>query len=178
MKPGLAERPPALLAEILYVAANLRPACLRDVRSTAGDIDCERLAINRFEAPGRKWAFYDHEQGVPHSIIGLEQDRGPGILTWWMMTTALTEKHGLSIARFGRSAVRGLFAAGECHRIQAFVLADWPEACKLAETIGLRHEGVMRASGLGREDIAIYAATDGRNHQDIQEEASAGSRRA
>jgi hypothetical protein len=161
------------LANAVLVAHSIRPECERDVRATAGDILPDVLAMNRFQAPGRAWSFHGPDF-QPHCLVGLEEDRA-GVLTWWMLTTRLYEKHALSVARFGRNAVRALFAAGECHRVQAFVLADWPQACKLAELIGLRREGVMRSSGLQREDIAIYAATDGRNHKDIQEEAGAGS---
>jgi len=159
---------PLTLAACVYVANALRPESIRDIASMIGDFAAADVAISRFQAQGPAWSFHDAD-GVPYAVAGLEQDR-PGVATWWMMTTPAVEKHALSLARFGRNAVRNLFAAGELHRIHAFVLADWPQACKLVETIGLQRESVMRACGVRHEDIAIFAATHGRNHQDIQEE--------
>ena len=150
------------LAEILVVCHNLREACQRDVRSQAGDVDPETLAIDRFQASVRAWAFMGDDD-MPFAVAGLEQDR-PGVVTWWMLTTPAVEKQARILAKFGRNAVSALFASGEVHRVQAFVLADWVQARRLVEIIGLRHEATMIASGIGKEDIAIFAATYGRSH--------------
>jgi RimJ/RimL family protein N-acetyltransferase len=159
MTPGPSDVRVLTLAAAVYVANDLRPESRRDVQAMAGEITAAELAINRFQAPGLAWSFHD-AQGLPYACAGLESER-PGIAAWWLMTTAATQKHGLTLARFGRNAVRNLFAAGELHRIHAFVLADWPGACRLAESIGLRREATMRACGIRREDIAIFAATHG-----------------
>lgn len=146
---------PLSLLAALYVAHNLRDANRREIEATAGPVSAEAFAINRLTAEGEAWAFVD---GLPYMIAGIEVER-PGVATWWLAATPLVEKHAKTAVRFGRNVVTHLLTTGEFHRIQAYCLADWPQAGALAEAIGLRREAVLRAAGIGKQDIAVYAAT-------------------
>jgi hypothetical protein len=150
---------PLTLWTMLDVAARLRPECLADIKCFIGDISPEVYAMNRIQTAGEAWSFHGRD-GIPYCAAGL-QFEGTGVATWWLATTAAVEKHALTIARFGRNAVMSLLATGDCHRIQAFVRADWNQARKLAETIGLSYEGTMRRLGVQGEDVTVYARIDG-----------------
>lgn len=172
--PGRSDIRPLTLANALLVAHEMRPESHRDVASTAGELAPDVIAMNRLCAPGTAWSFHCPISALPFAVAGLEEER-PGVLTWWMISTRKVEKHALTIARFGRNAVSSLLATGECHRIQAFVLADWPQACKLMEVIGLHREGVMRSAGIRQEDIAVFAATHERTFQTEAETGRPGA---
>ena len=143
------------LLAALYVANHMRPENRRDLEALAGPITPELYAMNRYTAEGMGWTFQDDS---PYLIAGIERER-PGVGTWWLLATPALEKHALTAARFGRNVVNSLLTTGEYHRIQAFCLADWRGACRMAEAIGLKREAVMRRAGIGKEDIAIFAAT-------------------
>jgi hypothetical protein len=148
------------LADALYVCEQLRPVDHWAIGALAGELSGEQVAVSLWEGAARAWCL-EHD-GRPEAVLGLEIEKA-GVLRWWFMATADAplKKRAREIVRFARSAVDSVLRADGVHRVQAYVLEDWVGAVRLAEAIGLEHEGRMRHYGNAGEHVLIMARAHG-----------------
>lgn len=86
-----------------------------------------------------------------------------GTATLWALTSREVERHPLRATRTGRALVRWLTGPMGCHRVEALVHVGNVRSRRwLARMLGLRCEGLLRASGPNRQDRFLMAATGGR----------------
>lgn len=149
------------LADALQVVQRMRPEDRHCVRAMLGDIEDEAFAVNRWQTNGPAWAVCD-ESGAPVVIGGLTLHTDWLAVAWLLAVPGLSPQTWRKVVRLGRTVLGN--AADPAHpqyrhRIEAHVLACWPEAARFAPRFGFQLEGARRGAGAGGEDIQMWAIT-------------------
>jgi hypothetical protein len=129
------------------------------VAELLGDIDDEDFAIDRYRCYGPAWALVD-DAGMPWAIAGLALINGWTGVFWLVVAEGLPLQSWRKLVRQARTILQnGLDPANEHgrHRIEAHVLASWPEAQALVEQLGMRNEGTRRAATRSGRDLQVWA---------------------
>ena len=145
----------ATLLDVLTVAHRMRPRDWQAIHAIAGNVGADAYACDIFSRKGMTWCL-DYDDGHPIGVGGLH-DEDDGNATWWMVGTPAIEKFGKTLVRLGRHIVKRSIGSGEFRRLQCYCLADWPQAVRFAERIGLQREGLLRKVGRNGEDMIVMA---------------------
>jgi len=148
------------LADVMSVVQRMRPLDIAGITATAGDIELEAFAVNRWQTDGPAWTVVD--DGLPVAVGGLNFHTDWMSVAWFIATK---DMHGQTWRKVVRHT-RKVFARAidpnfdlYRHRIEAHILADWPQARRFAESFGFVYEGTRRSAGQRGEDIQTWAIT-------------------
>ena len=75
----------------------------------------------------------------------------------WVLASERVHENPFRFAKTVKSIFNELVIEHGLHRIQAAVRADWPEAQRFAEFMGVENEGLMRKFGQDKTDYIRYA---------------------
>lgn len=148
------------LDDALHVVRRMREADRRCVRAVLGDIEDEAFAVGRWQTTGPAWTVL--QDGEPVAIGGLTLHTAWLAVPWLVATPDLRRETWRKLIRQGRTVLANASDPRHPqyrHRIEAHVLAEWPEAEAFAPRFGFVLEGTRRSAGRGGEDIQMWAIT-------------------
>lgn len=146
------------LADALHVVQRMRPRDRQGFRAALGDLSDDELAVGRFQAYGPAWA-YDVD-GQPAAIGGLHCVNGWTAVMWLVVVDGVALESWRKLLRATRTVISNALDPANEHgrrRIEAYVMADWPEAQALVKRLGFVHEGTRRSAGSAGEDVQMWA---------------------
>lgn len=142
------------VADALLVVGNMREMDRYAAKAVLGPVSDEVFAVNRCQTEGPAWALVDGE--VPVAIFGLSMHTKWSAVAWLIATPAMTGESWRKLIRHARIVLRN-FKASPLHRIEAHVLAEWPEAVQFAQRLGGTLEGTRRKAGRHGQDVQIWS---------------------
>lgn len=149
------------LAHALHVIDRMRPmdrACAVAVLGL--DWDREAFAVNRWQTDGPAWTMVG-EGGEPLAVGGLSFSNAWTGVLWLICSDHLQgpQTWRKLLRHMGKVMRSALDPANPYarRRIEAHVLASWPEAQSLVRHLGMTLEGTRRGAGCGGEDLQIWA---------------------
>ena len=122
-------------------------------------VEADAFAIDRWRTDGPAWAGL--VAGQPEVIFGLTLATAWSCTAWLVATDRLEPHSWRNLLRFAGTVKATVLQPGtpaSRGRIEAHVLSEWAGARRLADRLGLQHEGTRRAAGSGGEDIEVWAA--------------------
>ena len=149
------------LADALSVCARMRERDRWCLHALMGDIEHEAFAVNRWQTTGPAWVM-DDADGVPLCIAGLSFSND-WTAVWWLIAT-----DGMGANSWGKALAHARTVTRQIahprhehyrHRVEAHVMADWPESQRWIQRLGFRHEGTRVAAGRGGEDVQTWVIT-------------------
>lgn len=146
------------LDDALQVVRNMRPQDRAGIQALLGDIGDEVFAVNRWQTDGPAWSIEQGGQVV--AIFGLQLPNAWSAVAWLVCTPAMGPLSWRKLIRHSRTVASNLMnPAHEAfrHRVEAHVMASWPEAAEFAERLGFTLEGTRRAAGRQGEDVQLWA---------------------
>ncbi len=148
------------LPDALVVVSSMRPEDRACFRAVMGDIEDEQIAVNRWQTDGPAWTML---QDNHPAVIGGVSFANSWLATMWMVgTPGLSGESWRKLLRHTRTVLRNLTDPRHPeyrHRIEAHVLASWPQASRFVEVLGFGLEGTRIAAGRGGEDVQTWAMT-------------------
>ena len=147
------------LADALSVVSRMRDQDRACVRALLDDITNEAFAVNRWQAHGAAWSMVD-EAGLPWAIGGVNLPNSWMGIFWLVVAEGLPLESWRKLMRHTGNMLVNARDRGSSvyrHRIEAHVLADWPEAQKLVGRLGFIHEGTREGAGRNGEAIQVWA---------------------
>lgn len=145
------------LMDAMTVCADMRPQDAECVRAMTGMEPGEWFAVDRWQSDGPAWTV--DQNGQPWAIGGLNfTSRWAGAL-WMVARPGLSLHSWRKVTRVVRTVLQITEPAHQLHRhrVEALVLANWPEAQHFASHLGLEYEGTRRAIGSGKQDVQTWA---------------------
>lgn len=145
------------LAGALVVVGDMRPADRACIRAMTGQDPGEWFAVERYRTDGPAWMLLQH--GEPWVIGGLNRPNAWTGILWLVARPGLALPSWRKLLRATRTVIA---RAGDpasphyMHRIEAHVMADWPEARAFAQRLGLHLEHVRRGVGSAGEDVEVW----------------------
>ncbi|ALV06701.1 hypothetical protein [Roseateles depolymerans] len=147
------------LADAISVVGRMRDRDRECVRELVGEISDDDFAIDRYRSYGPAWALRD-EAGMPWAIGGLTLVSGWTGVLWLVVADGLPLQSWRKLVRHTRTILVNAMDPLNEHgrrRVEAHVLASWPQAQALVAQVGMEHEGTRRAAGSTGADIQIWA---------------------
>jgi len=153
------------LTDYIYICDNLPADEIEQIAAMTGQVfDPDEAAINCHLVPGPKWLIID-EEGRPLVVGGCMQLR-KGVWQTWMLVPDMTwETHAREVTEIVLSLQKQMQEQG--HRIQTLVLSSRERARTWYGTLGLEHEGTLRAYGTGGEDFEMYSTVSAVDDQKV-----------
>lgn len=146
------------LADALIVVGNMREQDRYAAKAVMGNVGDEVFAMSRYQTEGPAWSM---SCGLgPIAIFGLSMHTKWSAVAWMIATPQMTGESWRKLMRHCRT-VLGNVDASPLHRIEAHVMADWPEAIEFAQRLGGRYEGTRRKAGRDGQDVQIWAIVKG-----------------
>lgn len=146
------------LADAMHVVSNMRQRDRAGFRAALGDISDDAIAANRWQSHGPAWTL--DVGGSPAVIAGVNfPNEWIGVM-WLVVVDGLPLDSWRKVIRQTRTVIANALDPGNEHgrrRIEAHVMADWPEAQELVRRLGFEFEGVRRRAGFGGEDIQVWS---------------------
>lgn len=145
------------LAGALMVTLDMRPMDAACVRAITGNDPGEWFAVERFQSHGVALELL--QDGEPVAMAGLSLPNGWTGVLWLVARPALRLQSWRKLVRSARTV---LARAGDPahpeyrHRIEAHVLAAWPEAQRFVQALGFELEHVRRGAGSRGEDLQVW----------------------
>lgn len=140
-------------AEVEALAGDVREADRVGLRASHGREDVAGWVLAH---GGPSWLC--EAPGGPVGLVGVRPYRaGVGIV--WSFTTPLAAAHGFPYTRGARRMLDHAMGCGLWRRLEAWCLRGDGRNERWVRALGFRFEGVMRATGLGGEDVALYGRT-------------------
>lgn len=140
------------LADAVYVAERMRAQdreCLHACTNFTSD---EAFAVNRWQTEGAAWTLLRDREPV---AIGGVSFPVPWTGVFWLIATdAMRMAEWKKLVRHAHTVLRN--ASTQVPRLEAHVLATWPEAVSLAEHLGFQLEGVRRRAGRDGQDVLTF----------------------
>lgn len=146
------------LADALHVISHMRDRDRAGFRAALGELSDDELAVGRFQAYGPAWAMDVDGETVAIGGIHLAND-WLGVM-WLVMVDGVPLESWRKLLRQTRTVIANALDPANEHgrrRIEAHVMADWPEAQQLVKRLGFRLEGTRRCAGSGGEDMQMWA---------------------
>lgn len=146
------------LDDALHVVRGMRAQDRAGIEALLGDIDDEVFAVNRWQTDGPAWCL--RQDGEPVAIFGLQLPNDWTATAWLLCTPALGALSWRKLIRHSRTVAANLMDPAHQafrHRVEAHVMAAWPEAAAFAERLGFQLEGTRRAAGRQGEDVQLWA---------------------
>lgn len=148
---------PLTLAGALVVTHDMRPQDAACVRAIAGSEPGDWFALERFQTHGVALELV--QDGQPMAMAGLSMPNTWTGVLWMVARPGLRLQSWRKLVRTARKV---LARAGDPanpeyrHRIEAHVLAQWPEAQRFVQALGFELEHVRRAAGSRGEDLQVW----------------------
>lgn len=147
------------LADALAVCSRMRARDRWCISALRGDFEDEGFAVDRWKTPGPAWTLVS-EQGLPLAVAGINYlTEWTGVL--WLVATDDLGPHswgkGLMAARTVVRQIASPQHPQYKHRLEAYVMADWPEAGRFIQRLGFRLEGTRKGAGRQGEDVQTWA---------------------
>ena len=122
--------------------------------------DADELAAIMLLIGGPKWTILAGEADEPIAAGGYTQER-PGVWRSWMLARpSCWTQYAEEVTSICNGAMEMMFSDFKAHRLETTCLASRAKARRWYERhLGLQCEGIMRAAGVGKQDVAIYAKT-------------------
>lgn len=145
------------LAGALMVTLDMRPMDAACVRAITGNDPGEWFAVERFQSHGVALELL--QDGEPVAMAGLSLPNDWTGVLWLVARPALRLQSWRKLVRSARTV---LARAGDPthpeyrHRIEAHVLAAWPEAQRFVQALGFELEHVRRGAGSRGEDLQVW----------------------
>lgn len=119
--------------------------------------DAEGMAATLLLIPGPKWGIANADD-TPIVVGGYTQER-PGVWRSWMLAREVAwAEYGEEVTNIVQGVMEMMFADFKAHRLETLCMADRVKARRWYERhLGLQCEGVLRAAGVAKEDVAVYA---------------------
>lgn len=146
------------LADALHVVARMRQRDRAGFRAALGDLSDDEIAANRWQSHGPAWTL--DVDGLPVAIAGVNFPNSWTGVMWLVVVDSLPLESWRKVLRQTRTVIANALNPSNEHgkrRIEAHVMADWPEAQELVRRLGFEFEGVRRCAGSGGEDIQVWA---------------------
>lgn len=141
------------LEAALHVCRRMRPGDRAGVQALLGDIQDDVFAVNRWQTNGPAW--FIEQDGEPAAIFGIELHHQAAGTAWLLCTP---EMHSFKkLLRYCRTVRDNAFSHAGMRRIDALVLADWPQAAAYAAKCGMEYEGLRRCVGVNGETFQQFA---------------------
>lgn len=148
------------LEAALYIVRNMRDSDRDCLNSIIGQFGIETFALNRYQANGAAWAYFQDGEPV---VMGGIAEATPWLGVGWMISTdGVSADSWKKIIRFGRK----IFMNAKYHysRIDAQVISTWPQAIKYVQKIGFEPEGVKKRAGREGQDILEFVILGEKNN--------------
>lgn len=148
------------LADALEVAGSMRALDWACVRAVIGNVGADIFAANRWQTEGPAWALV--QDGRPVLMFGLSFSCAWSAVAWLVATPAVSHQSWRKLMRFAATVRANITDRTAPHfkaRIEANVLAGWPEAEKFASRLGFAYEGTRKRAGSAGEDVEIWGLT-------------------
>lgn len=144
------------LADLLFLARDMREDDWEQARALHGDMTPDELAARLMVKAGPKFTLLDAE-GKP-IIAGGYEPVADGVMQSWMLGTMDGWKlHWREITKASLWMMEALLESG-VRRLQTTVLASRTLTCRwYTKSLRMQPEGVWRRYGRGGEDVAIFA---------------------
>lgn len=146
------------LADALSVISRMRGSDWRCLHALRGFMEPEAFAVDRWGTAGPAWAVFDGD--VPVCIGGLSLHSDWMAVAWFIATDDMRPETWRKVVRHSRTVFqRAADPSFEHyrHRIEAHVMADWPQAQRFAHRLGFAYEGTRRGAGRCGEDFQTWA---------------------
>lgn len=124
--------------------------------------DADELAAVMMLINGPKWAIVTADTAEPLAAGGYTLQSGGVWRSWMLARNVCWEKYAEEVTNICTGIMEMMFADFNAHRLETVCLADRTRARRWYERhLGLQCEGIMRAAGVEKEDVALYAITRG-----------------
>ncbi len=142
------------LADALFVVGNMRDEDRYCMKAVMGPVSDEVFAMNRYQTEGPAWSMVD--DSGPVAIFGISLHTKWSGVAWLVATNAMTGESWRKLMRHCRTVLSN-FETSPLHRIEAHVLADWPQAVVFAKRLGGELEGTRRSAGRNGQDVQMWS---------------------
>lgn len=151
------------LPAAIVVCRAMRPRDAWCVAALRGEFKPDEFAVDRWQSLGPAWAL--HDDAGPLLLAGLTFTSAWSACFWLVAheradALAPTAQTWRKVVRETRKVIANVLDPRNEHakrRVEAHVMADWPEARRLVQHLGLELEGTCRKAGSRGEDIEIWA---------------------
>lgn len=144
-------------ADVAHVAARMRERDRKEFLAVSPYDEADMLASlpDRFTEKG----FCFRKDGEPVGI-GIMAVSRPNVVTLGFFATDDFPRIALPVARFTRRVLFPAYRAEGVHRIEAYTVADYEDAHRWIEMVGLTYEATLRAFGRDGEDFKVFSWVD------------------
>lgn len=146
------------LADAMHVVSRMRQRDRDGFRAVLGEVSDDHIAANRWQCYGPAWVLdVDRRPSVIAGVNFLNDWTG---FMWLVAVDGLRPESWRKVIRQTRTVISNALNPSNEHgkrRIEAHVMADWPEAQELVRRLGFEFEGVRRCAGFGGEDVQVWS---------------------
>lgn len=143
----------ATLADLIYLASNLRERDAEELSATHGPIDPERLAIEAYQSGWRKAAYVG---GLPVLALGAKAIH-PGVCAVWGFGTSDYRKAVKPMTNYAKSVmVPELLSAG-FHRAQCIVHPNNTASQRWLKSLGFTQDCQLQGFGSQKQTMLLYS---------------------
>ncbi len=148
---------PLTLAGALLIAHDMREQDAACVRAIAGSEPGDWFALERFQTHGVALELV--QDGQPVAMAGLSMPNTWTGVLWMVARPSLRLQSWRKLVRSARTVLERVSDPEHPeyrHRIEAHVLADWPQAQRFVQALGFVLEHVRRGAGSRGEDLQVW----------------------
>lgn len=151
----------ATLADLVYLASNLRERDIEEISATHGPIDPEKLAIEAYQSSWRKAAYSD---GLPLMALGAKAIH-PGVCAVWGFGTPEYWKVVRAMTIYAKSVMVPALLSSGFHRAQCIVHPNNTDSQRWLKSLGFDQDCQLKGFGSQRQTMLLYSwVADGSRH--------------